>query len=250
MKLIIVGCEHVGKTTLADGVSRWLAEITGYSRSFHDHFTVPSPEVSGQDRELFMQMSPKFKEKFQRYQINYHAGGAFSSDNDHMLVGYHIEEAVYAPLYYGYGGKGQYAERSSFARRVEQDIMREAPDTILVLLTASPDIIKARMRQDPMPRDQSGRRPGLLRSEHVDDVLHQFEEEFTASLIRRKFRIDNSDLTPDETLSEFVWKAQKHLSALDRTRILARDAMTRRGDARAPVVEHDKTVPPDERIKV
>ncbi|MCE2483786.1 MAG: hypothetical protein J4F33_13175 [Alphaproteobacteria bacterium] len=37
MKLIITGCEHVGKTTLAGGVSRWLADITGYSRSFHDH---------------------------------------------------------------------------------------------------------------------------------------------------------------------------------------------------------------------
>lgn len=37
MRLIITGCEHVGKTTLAAGVSRWLADLTGYSRSFHDH---------------------------------------------------------------------------------------------------------------------------------------------------------------------------------------------------------------------
>ena len=108
----------------------------GYSRTFHDHFTVPSPEVADEDRELFMRMSPAFKERFQRYQIAYHGGGAFLSDADHLLVGYHIEEAVFAPLYYGYGGRGQYAERSAFARHIEQDIMKEAPDTIMVLLTA------------------------------------------------------------------------------------------------------------------
>ena len=142
MKLIITGCEHVGKTTLADGVSRWLADVTGYSRTFHDHFTVPSPEVADEDRELFMRMSPAFKERFQRYQIAYHGGGAFLSDADHLLVGYHIEEAVFAPLYYGYGGRGQYAERSAFARHIEQDIMKEASDTIMVLLTARPEVDK------------------------------------------------------------------------------------------------------------
>ena len=67
--------------------------MTGYSRTFHDHFTVPSPEVADEDRELFMRMSPAFKERFQRYQIAYHGGGAFLSDADHLLVGYHIEEA-------------------------------------------------------------------------------------------------------------------------------------------------------------
>ena len=87
MRLIITGCEHVGKTTLSDGVSRWLADVTGYSRTSHDHFTVPSPEVADEDRELFMRMSPGFKERFQRYQIAYHGGGAFLSDADHLLVG-------------------------------------------------------------------------------------------------------------------------------------------------------------------
>ncbi len=250
MKLIVTGCEHVGKTTLADGVSRWLADATGYSRSFHDHFTIPSPEIAGEDRELFMQMSPAFKERFQRYQIDYHSGGAFLSDADHMLVGYHIEEAVFAPLYYGYGGPGQYAERSSFARHVEQKIMEDAPDTILVLLTARPEVIKKRTSRDPMPRDQKGRRPGLLQEEHVEEALKRFEEEFAASLIRKKFVIDNSDLSPEETLSEFVWKVRKFLSHEDRTRIIARQALVQRGDARDPVFEHDKTMPPEKRVSI
>lgn len=250
MKLIITGCEHVGKTTLADGVSRWLADATGYSRSFHDHFTVPSPEISGEDRELFMQMSPAFKERFQRYQIDYHGGGAFLSDTDHLLVGYHIEEAVFAPLYYGYGGPGQYGDRSSFARHVEQKVVQEAPDTILVLLTARSEVIKERMARDPMPRDQKGRRPGVLQEKDVEHVLGKFQEEFAASLMRKKFVIDNSDLSPEETLSEFIWKAQKHLSHKDRTRIIARQALIQRGDARDPVFEHDKTVPPEKRVKI
>ena len=250
MKLIITGCEHVGKTTLAAGVSRWLADLTGYSRSFHDHFTLPSPEVAGDDRQLFMRMSPAFKERFQRYQMAYHAGGAFLSGDDHLLVGYHIEEAVFAPLYYGYGGRGEYADRSVYARRIEHGIMKNAPDTILVLLTAPPEVIRERMRRDPMPRDQKGRRPGVLREEDVDHVLQRFREEFAASLIRRKFAIDNSDLSPEETLSEFTWKAQKYLSHEDRMRIAARQVLVERGEHREGVVEGDKSLPPEKRITI
>ena len=250
MKLIITGCEHVGKTTLAAGVSRWLADLAGYSRSFHDHFTLPSPEVAGEDRDLFMRMSPAFKERFQRYQMAYHAGGAFLSADDHLLVGYHIEEAVFAPLYYGYGGRGEYADRSVYARRIEHGIMKDAPDTLLVLLTARPEVIRERMARDPMPRDQKGRRPGVLREKNVEHVLQRFREEFAASLIRRKFVIDNSDLSPGETLSDFTWKAQKFLSHEDRTRIAARQVLVERGEHREGVVEGDKTLPPEKRITI
>lgn len=250
MRLIITGCEHVGKTTLAAGVSRWLADLTGYSRSFHDHFTLPSPEVAGEDRELFMRMSPAFKERFQRYQMAYHAGGSFLSGDDHLLVGYHIEEAVFAPLYYGYGARGEYADRSVYARRIERDIMKDSPETILVLLAARAQVIKERMRRDPMPRDQKGRRPGVLREEDVEHVLGRFQEEFAASLIRRKFVIDNSDLSPGETLSEFTWKAQKFLSHEDRTRIAARQVLEERGEHREGVVEGDKTLPAEKRISI
>ena len=62
--------------------------------------------------------------------------------------------------------------------------------------------------------------------------------------------IDNSDLSPEETLSEFIWKVQKFLSHEDRVRIAARQVMVERGDHREGVVEHDKTVPPEKRIKI
>ena len=146
MKLILAGCEHVGKTTLSEGISQWLANTTGFSRSFHDHFTVPSPEVAGEDRELFMNMSPAFKERFQRYQIDYHAQGAFLGDADHMLVGFHIEEAVYAPRYYGYGKKGEYGDRESMVRHIEAEIIERAPDTVLILVKSKPEVIKERIK--------------------------------------------------------------------------------------------------------
>ncbi len=241
MKLIITGCEHVGRTTLGEGVSRWIAKAMGSSRSFHDHFTIPTPELTDQDAAHFMAMSPAFKERFQRYQIDYHTHSAFLSDADHMLIGYHIEEAVFAPLYYGYGGEGEYAERTSFARHIEQNLMVAAPDFILVLLKASPEAIRRRMRDDPQPRDQRGRRPGLLQDKDVEYVLRRFEEEYRRSLIRTKFEIDNSDLSVEETLAEFVSKVQKYLSQSDRLRILSHQALMAAGDAKEGMVAHIKT---------
>ena len=128
--------------------------------------------------------------------------------------------------------------------------MASSPDFILVLLKARHEVIKQRMRDEPKPRDQKGRRPGLLKEADVEYVLQRFDEEFGRSLIRKKFTIDNSLLTPEETLSEFVWKVQKYLSPSDRSRILTRQAMLVRGDARDPVVEADKTVPPESRVKI
>ena len=62
---------------------------------------------------------------FQRYIIEYHLQPAFYADPDHNMAGFHIEEAVYAPLYYGYGGKGEYAERTTLARAAEKRLWRK-----------------------------------------------------------------------------------------------------------------------------
>ena len=241
MQLIITGCEYVGKTTLAERVSQWIADTMGSSRSFHDHFTLPSPEVRDQDGELFMQMSPDFKERFQRYMIEYHLIPSFLTDNDHMLTGFHIEEAVFAPLYYGYGGEGQYAARSPFARSIEKRIMEIAPEMVLVLLRASPEAIMNRMKENPRPRDQAGRRDGILQEKDVEYALEQFDQEFSSSLIRRKFQIDNTDLTPEETLQQFVDNIKKHLSSKDQLRITTHQALSASGEGKGRQVAHVKT---------
>jgi thymidylate kinase len=217
MRLILVGCEYAGKTTLAHNIVKWIEHTMGSSRTFHDHFTVPCPELGDEEQKQILAMTPKLKEMFQRYMIEYHLHPAFYSDPDHNLVGFHIEEAVYAPLYYGYGRKGEYAERTSFARAVEEEIMRRAPDTVLILLKASPDVIARRMGEHPHPF-------GLVQEKDIEYVLQRFEEEFRWSLIRRQFVLDTTTATVEETLTEFVAKIRPLLSDSDRLRMLTHRA--------------------------
>ena len=229
MKLILVGCEYSGKTTLQLLISAWLQRITGTHRPFfHDHFGLPSgerPPINSQYpveiQEEVMALSPKLKEMFQRYVIEYHLGTSFYEYPDHGLVGFHIEEAVYAPLYYGYGGIGEYADRRVLARSVEAHIMEKAPDTVLVLLKASAEVIARRMRENPHPR-------GLLQEKDIEYVLQRFEEEYNSSLIRKRFVLDTGEGTIDDTFAEFVREIQPHLTDDDRLRILGGATPTRR----------------------
>ena len=137
------------------------------------------------------------------------------------MVGFHIEEAVYAPLYYGYGGPGEYADRRVLARSVEAHIMEKAPETVLILLKASAEVIARRMRENPHPK-------GLLQEQDIEYVLRRFEEEYNSSLIRKRFALDTSEATIDDTFSEFVTNIQLHLTDDDRLRILGGATPTRR----------------------
>ena len=236
MKLILVGCEYSGKTTLQLLISAWLQRITGSHRPFfHDHFGLPSgerPPINSQYpveiQEEIMALSPKLKEMFQRYILEYHLGSSFYEYPDHGLVGFHIEEAVYAPLYYGYGGPGEYADRRVLARWIEADIMEKAPETVLVLLKASAEVIAKRMRENPHPK-------GLLQEQDIEYVLQRFEEEYTSSLIRKRFILDTSKGTIDDTFSEFVTTIQPHLTDDDRLRILGGATPTRRAAVDADI---------------
>ncbi len=136
MELIVVGCEYTGKTTLVNQIVPWIGQTMGGGRGAHDHFTIPPAEMSLEDQEYYMKAPVTIKESHQRYMMEYHLHPSFYKDPDHLLVGFHIEEAVYAPMYYGYGGKGQYAERSALARAIETEVIERAPNTILVYLTA------------------------------------------------------------------------------------------------------------------
>ncbi len=222
MKLIIVGCEYAGKTTLANEIVEWTGRTMGGGRTFHDHFTIPSSEFNEEEKEQFLALSPRLKEAFQRYVIEYHTHDSFYQDPDHNLVGLHIEEAVYAPMYYGYSGhagdvRGA-TSRSTFARTVDRQIMTRAPDTVLVLLKASPEVIFRRMKEAPHDRQ-------VVREEDVEEVLGRFDEEFKASLIRHKITLDTSTATVEETLDEFVTKIEPLLTEADRLRILVHQSL-------------------------
>ena len=144
----------------------------------------------------------------------YHLNPAFYADHDNIMVGFHIEDAVYAPLYYGYGEDGS---RSAIARSLENYIMEHARDTVLVLLKASPQVIARRMKANPHPR-------GVLKEKDIEHVLGRFEEEYAASTLRYRLTLDTTTASEQETLGQFVEDIKSHLSERDRTRLLAHRA--------------------------
>ena len=237
MNTIMVGCEFTGKTTLANEIVEWSERNLGGSSHFHDHFTIPSTELGSEAAEQYKTAHPQIKEMFQRFMMDYHASAAFYDAPDHHLMGFHIEEAVYAPLYYGYGGKDSAApnrspegQRTEMARRTEAKILERAPGVVLVLMKATPEVIRKRMRANVFPdksttEAQKKSKPfgeptrGVVREESVELVLDRFQEEFDASLIQNRIVLDTTTATVDETMAELVDKIQPFLSDADRKRI-------------------------------
>ena len=219
MNLVFVGCEYAGKSTLAAEVMTWAQETLGGTSHFHDHFSVPSSELSPEARESVLAVHPQFLEMFQRYSLTYHLSDSFYSNGDHNLMGFVIEEAVYAPLYYGYGGPDSGApkrspegQRTGMARRFEGEMLAKAPGTVLVLLKAAPEVIRRRMREAPHTHQ-------IVREPDVEHVLARFEEEFEASLIQRRLVLDTSTATVEESLAELVERYQPFMSREDRLRM-------------------------------
>ena len=148
--------------------------------------------------------------------MEYHMSESFYSGAHHVMVGFHIDEAIYAPKYYGYGGPDEYSDRAWLARLHEGHILRVAEDTVLVHIKASPDAIRERMKKEP-------REFGVIKGGDIEYILKRHEEEYTRSFLRHKIEIDNTDLTPEQTLGKFVEAIQPHLSQADRARILTRN---------------------------
>ena len=220
MRLIIIGCEFAGKSTLAAGIKEWSEKtFGGLTSSFHDHFVFPDGEANEEEQKQLMAMVPSLKEKYQRYLINYHFNPAFYSDNDHCLVGFYYSEAVYAPLYYGYGRPGEYADRANMVRACDHEVMQIAPDTVLVLMKASPEVIRQRMASHPEHKS-------VLQEKDIESVLNRFDELFAGTLIRRKFTLDTSTSSIEETLAEFLKNMQPHFTQNDRLRMLTYNSKT------------------------
>lgn len=237
MNIVLVGCEFAGKTTLANEIVQWSERNLGGSSHFHDHFTIPSSELTGKAAEEYKAAHPQIKEMFQRFMMSYHISPGFYGNPDHNLMGLHIEEAVYAPLYYGYGGKDTGAPdrsaeggRTELARHMEEEILERAPGTVLVLVKASREVIKQRMKANifPDPDTVTAQRKskpfgeptrGVVREEDVELVLRRFEEEFEASLLKNKITLNTTSTPVDGTLAEFVQKFQPFLTDADRRRM-------------------------------
>ena len=187
MRVIVVGCEYTGVTTLIEGIMDW-----GHERDINhhldDHFTIPDRQhLAPEDKETMAHLSPALKERFQRMQLVYHI--RLMHRFDHILLGgFHIEEAIYGPLYYYPGGV------ASEIREYEEEMPKNA---ILVHLTAKPEVIQKRMETDPHEYS-------LIKKEDIPMLLDRFQEEFDVSLIPNKIQIDTSDLAPAELLQTFL----------------------------------------------
>ena len=240
MNLILIGPEYSGTSTLAYAISKWTVNIMGERVNFHDHWKIPHvnhppfektelyqafdawADGNGEDptrlgftdeeQVLFMALSSRQQEMFQRYHMDYHLSSVFYSEDHHNLVGMHIDEAVYSGMYYGYGGDGEYGDRKKYARHIEERILEQAPQSVLVLCQVSAEMIRDRMIENPHKRS-------VLKKKDVDSVIAKFEEEYKCSLIKNKFTVDTSSNSIDESLLEFVEKFEPFISEADRTKI-------------------------------
>ena len=233
MRLLIVGCEYAGKTTLARRISRWMIDSMGlpYVR-WHDHFVVPrldrhlivhacadAPVVgkdesdlnTAEDEEQILSLRPMVLEQLQRHNVWRHLHPDSFREEDSLFVNHYYAEAVYAPLYYGYGEPGSFADRPGRARAWDRELLLQAPDIVLVLVECSPHLIRERMAR--------GRRPRcILREQDVERVARLFREQFDASLIPARFSVDTSGASVDEVFASFHRQMEPHLTDADRRR--------------------------------
>jgi thymidylate kinase len=205
MRLIIIGCEYTGKSTLLNSLAQW-GRKQGIHFHLDDHFTIPGEQHLGEeDKKAMVNLTPTLKERFQRFQVYYHIDVAHKNQNI-ILVGFHIEEVIYGPLYY------YPSHQVGYAREVEEKM---PSDTILILLTASPEVIAKRMEERPHEYN-------VIKKEDIPTLLNRFSEEFNRSLIQKKFRIDTSNLTPEDLFEQFMSSVVNHLSAEELLRMLVR----------------------------
>ena len=222
MRIFVIGCEYAGKTTLVNGITEWIAQTMGSYTGCHDHFTLPNVgqgaaavKIEETVTEL-IETVPSFVEQFQRFQFVYHLQPVLFHRDDYLIVNWYYADAVYVPLYYpNLGGH----DRQYLARFIESDLKILAPDMVLVLVKAEPDVIRDRMRQEPRPRCP------LKNSQDVETVLNRFQDVYTNSILDAKITIDTTSASASETLQDFVRQVEPHLRPVDRQRILSHQAL-------------------------
>ena len=226
LHMTFIGTEYAGKRTLGRRVSQWWGSKTGNDDmanlppeacAFHDHFVLPwvVHELGHEyHRELsekkILDLNPDLLEHFQRYQIEYHMGSGFAGGN-HKLIDWFYADAVYAPLYYGYGAPGSYAARWDYAEHAEERVLQDMPQMILVLIKSRPEVIRDRLSrgESEFPQRHTG---SLFKEKDTEFVSDAFQKLFDQSKFTRKFEIDTSDASVDESLDEFISKVEPLLS--------------------------------------
>ncbi len=220
MRLIIAGCEYSGTSTLAFAIDDWLyANMGARFPLIHDHWKIPhtsghpQPDMSEDERQQVLALSPELKEMTQRHSLYYHIQPNSWSGEDWLSIGLHIDDGIYSPMYHGYGGDGMPHDRKVVGRQVEAAILRFAPDIVLVHVKADADVIARRMQADP-------RKHSPMSEQDIPTLLRLYEAACAASTIRHKIALDTSGGSVEDTMADFTRKIESHLSDVDRSRIL------------------------------
>ena len=235
MRLLLTGIEYAGKRTLGIEISRWWAMQTGEEflepphLSFHDHFTLPhvvhamGHEYHKAQTEMdLLNANPGLQQLLQLYNISNKFTKGYIDMPDLFLIDWYYSDAVYAPLYYGYGGPGQYADRQVIARSFDAQVNEIMPDMVLVLMKASPQTIKKRVQENksPFPNRHTST---FFQANDAEIVLEHFEEQYEKSLIPKKFVLDTTTASIQESLTEFKKQIKPFITNQDRLRLLTRD---------------------------
>ena len=224
MRLIIAGCEYSGTSTLAFAIDDWLYEKMGVRFPLiHDHWKIPDtsghpqPDMSDDERAQVLALSPELKEMTQRHSLYYHIQANSWNGPDWLAIGLHIDDSVYGPRYFGYGGDGKPHDRKVVSHQVEGSILRFAPDMVLVQVAATADVIAQRISEHPHPNSP-------LKAGDIQSVLNEYDDAIARSTISHRISLDTSASTVEETVAEFARKIEPHLTDTDRSRILVHSA--------------------------
>ena len=158
MRLVIIGCEYSGTTTLGFRIRDWVhEELGGWVKNVHDHgkfpYTVtheqeytPVPsDFTVEEQEQLWALSTRSKETIMRHNVVYHASGmaTMTGMRDSLMIGLHIEEAIYGELYLGFEG------RRDFMSNMEDKILSGGTDAVLCHVTAGPEVIRQAHGREP-----------------------------------------------------------------------------------------------------
>jgi len=222
----MVGAEYSGTTTISKAFIDWIKSNLGKTVIFHDHWKIP--EIAGHppnetpntmltsiEQKQVLESTSPVKELLMRYALYYHTPHSYeSNDQFGLYVGYYFDDLIYGPKYFDYGKPNQPGDRLLEKLKIEQNIIKFSPDTVIALIKCNEIETKQRIEKTPHKKQMAG-------GNDIKSLAHRFQKEFDSSLIANKITIDTSNSTIDQSVSELVYKLQPFFSRDDRIRLLS-----------------------------
>ncbi len=220
MKIILAGIEYVGTTTIANMLKDWKLKYTGtpfYDGLMHDHMKIPHTsghpdDTTLEEQEQILNLSPKLMEMYHRYHMYYHLHHYFQRDD--LTVGFHIEEAVLARRYFGYGLDGEAFDRKNVIfERIENRIKQITSDPIITVhMKADLSVIEERMES---LKNNSAHSNSPLLKKDIKNVMNDYKYYIDKSNIGPTLEVDTSVDNPEQTLDKIVDLLKPHISEED-----------------------------------